>query len=334
MKQPQVVGIDVSARHLSVCIEDGSGTTQQLEVPNTSTGHQQLIKRLSHKRNTARVCLEWTGNYSLDLALALHQAPAIEVMIVNPKAAHNFAQAFLQRAKTDAIDAQILMEFAKRMPFQAWQPPTLNRLQLRVLARRSGALTQMKTQEKNRLHSTEFGRELHQAIRKDLEAHIRHLERQIQKLEQAALDLIWSEPSLRKDLLLLTSIKGIARTSAIQILSELCVLPSDMTDRQWVAHAGLDPKHHESGTSVHKAAHISRIGNRHLRAALYMPALSAVQFEPHIQAYYQALLQRGKLPMQALVAVMRKLLHSINAMLRDGVDFQGQLFFARETHDT
>ncbi|HEX3553821.1 MAG TPA: IS110 family transposase [Thermoanaerobaculia bacterium] len=334
MKQPQFVGIDVSARHLSIGIEDDCGTTQQLDLPNTPTGHQQLIKRLRHKGSTARVCLEWTGNYSLDLALALHHAPNLEVMVVNPKAAHNFAEAFLQRAKTDAIDARILLEFAKRMPFRAWQPPSSDRLQLRALGRRISALTQMKTQEKNRLHSTEFGQDLHQAIRHDVEAHIRHLEHQIQKLEQAALDLIWDEPQLRKDLLLLTSIKGIARTSAIHILSELCVLPSDMTDRQWVAHAGLDPRHHESGTSVHKVAHISRIGNRHLRAALYMPALTAVQFDPHIRAYYQTLLQRGKQPMQALVAVMRKLLHSIHAMLRDGADFQGQLFFALETPDS
>lgn len=331
MKQLQFVGIDVSARQLAVQIEDGRGVTQHLDIPNTSAGHEQLGKRLSRKGNTARVCLEWTGNYSLDLALALHQTAGVEVMIVNPKAAHNFAQAFLQRSKTDAIDAQVLLEFVKRMPFQAWQPPSANRLQLRALARRIGALTQTKAQEKNRLHSTEFGLHLHQAIRRDLEAHIRYLERQIQKLEEAAVDLIWNDLKLRKDLLHLTSIKGIARASAIQILAELCVLPSDMTDRQWVAHAGIDPRHHESGSSVHKATRISRTGNPHLRAALYMPALTAVQFDPNIRAYYQALLQRGKQPLQALVAVMRKLLHSIHAMLRDGVDFEGQKFFALET---
>lgn len=331
MKQLQFVGIDVSARQLAVQIEDGRGVTQHLDIPNTSAGHEQLGKRLSRKGNTARVCLEWTGNYSLDLALALHQTAGVEVMIVNPKAAHNFAQAFLQRSKTDAIDAQVLLEFVKRMPFQAWQPPSANRLQLRALARRIGALTQTKAQEKNRLHCTEFGLHLHQAIRRDLEAHIRYLERQIQKLEEAAVDLIWNDLKLRKDLLHLTSIKGIARASAIQILAELCVLPSDMTDRQWVAHAGIDPRHHESGSSVHKATRISRTGNPHLRAALYMPALTAVQFDPNIRAYYQALLQRGKQPLQALVAVMRKLLHSIHAMLRDGVDFEGQKFFALET---
>jgi transposase len=331
MKQLQFVGIDVSARQLAVQIEDGRGIAQQLDIPNTPTGHEQLVKSLSRQGKTARVCLEWTGTYSLDLALALHRTAGVEVMIVNPKAAHNFAQAFLQRSKTDAIDAQVLLEFVKRMPFRAWEPPSSNRLQLRALARRIGALTQTKTQEKNRLHSTEFGQQLHQAIRRDLEAHIRYLERQIQKLEEAAVDLIWDDLKLRKDLLHLTSIKGIARASALQILAELCVLPSDMTDRQWVAHAGIDPRHHESGSSVHKATQISRIGNPHLRAALYMPALNTVQFEPNIRAYYQALLQRGKQPMQALVAVMRKLLHSIHAMLRDGVDFEGQKFFALET---
>lgn len=334
MKQLQFAGIDVSARQLAVRIEDDRGAAQQLDIPNTPAGHEQLAKRLSRQGKTARVCLEWTGTYSLDLALTLNQTADVEVMIVNPKAAHNFAQAFLQRSKTDAIDAQVLLEFVKRMPFRAWEPPSSNRLQLRALARRIGALTQTKTQEKNRLHSTEFGQHLHQAIRRDLETHIRYLERQIQKLEEAAVDLIWDDLKLRKDLLHLTSIKGIARASALQILAELCVLPSDMTNRQWVAHAGIDPKHHESGSSVHKATQISRVGNPHLRAALYMPALNTVQFDPNIRAYYQALLQRGKQPMQALVAVMRKLLHSIHAMLRDGVDFEGQKFFALETSNT
>lgn len=334
MEQLQLVGIDVSARQLAVCVENYQGTAQQLDFPNTPAGHQQLAKLLSRKGRTARVCLEWTGNYSLDVALALQQTAGIEVMAVNPKAAHNFAQAFLKRSKTDAIDAQTLLEFVRRMPFQAWQPPSLNRLQLRALTRRMGALTQMKAQEKNRLHSTEFGQKLHQAIRRDIEAHIKHLERQIQKLEEEAIDLIWEDLELRKALLTLTSIKGIGRTSAVQILAELCVLPKDMTDRQWVAHAGIDPRHHESGSSVHKPTHISRAGNRHLRAALFMPALTAVQFEPNIRAYYQTLLKRGKQPMQALVAVMRKLLHSIHAMLRDGVDFEGQKFFALETPNT
>jgi transposase len=328
----QFVGIDVSAKQLTVQIEDSRATPGLFEFANTPAGHRQLIKKLTKKGHRARVCMEWTGNYSLDLALTLAETPDIELMVLNPKAAHDFAQAYLKRSKTDKVDSLLLLEFVKRMPFRAFQPPSLNRMQLRAIARRISALTQMSTQEKNRLHSSEFGQEIHITLRQDLQAHLRHLERQIKKLEESAIDLIWNDTELRQDLLHLTSIKGIARTSALQILAELCVLPPDMTDRQWVAHAGLDPKHHESGSSVSTSTPISRTGNPRLRAALYMPALTAVQFEPNIRAYYQKLLRRGKLPMQALVAVMRKLLHSIHAMLHNGVDFEGQKFFALETH--
>ncbi len=84
------------------------------------------------------------------------------------------------------------------------------------------------------------------------------------------------------------SVRGIATTSALRILAELAVLPADMTPRQWVAHAGLDPRALESGTSLHKPARISKKGNRHLRAALYMPAMVAVREEPDVRALLPA----------------------------------------------
>jgi transposase len=101
-----------------------------------------------------------------------------------------------------------------------------------------------------------------------------------------------------------------------------------MSARQWVAHAGLDPKHSESGTSVKGRARISKVGNRHLRAALFLPAMVASQHEERVRAYYQKLLAKGKKPMQALVAVMRKLLHAIHGMFQHEADFDGTKFFA------
>ncbi len=101
-----------------------------------------------------------------------------------------------------------------------------------------------------------------------------------------------------------------------------------MTTRQWVAHAGLDPRQYQSGTSVHKPARISKTGNAHIRRALFMPALVAVQWEPHIKAFYEHLLKRRKTKMQGNVAVMRKLLHAIHGMLEHDQDFVGEKFFA------
>jgi transposase len=328
VKVTRLAGIDVGARNLKLEIETARDQRHRVEFANTPTGHRKLIRRLTQGGRRACVALEASGIYSLDLALALHRAPRIEVMVVNPRAARDFAKAFLLRSKTDDIDAWVLLEFVRRMPFVSWQPPREAALTLRAFARRIAALVKIRSQEKNRLHATEHCRELPAAIRNDIEVNLRHLDRRIRQLEEQAVDVVWADPMLRHDLVLLTSIRGVARASALQILAEIRVLPDDLSPRQWVAHSGLDPRTFESGDSVAKPARISRVGNRYLRAALYMPALVASQHEPRVKAFYDELIARGKKPKQALVAVMRKLLHSIHGMLSSGTDFDGERFRA------
>ena len=132
---------------------------------------------------------------------------------------------------------------------------------------------------------------------------------------------------MRKRFELLICIPGIAAVSALQLLGELAPLSPEMSVRQWVAHSGLDPAHQVSGTSVHKQSRISRAGNRHLRHALYMPALVAVRRDPHLKAFYETLLSRHKAKLQALVAVARKLLHAIYGILRTQTPYEGRKLF-------
>ena len=98
--------------------------------------------------------------------------------------------------------------------------------------------------------------------------------------------------------------------------------------RQWVAHCGLDPREYQSGTSVQRPTRISKVGNVHLRRALFMPALVASRTEPRVKAFYEKLRAKGKRPLQALVAIMRKLLHAIYGMLKTDTDFDGERFYA------
>jgi transposase len=324
--QSTLVGIDVAARTLEVRLQRPKGEEEAYELANEHKGHRELIKLLTRRRGRARVAFESTGVYHLDLALALHEAPGIEVMVVNPRAARDFARAFMQRSKTDSLDAAVLLEFVRRMPFKAWTPPTREAFELRTLARRISRRTKARAQEKNRLHATE--RTGCRTVCHDIELEIRHTNRRIIALQSAALDLVWKTPKLRKQLAHLTSLRGIGEASAILILAEICVLPKDMKPRQWVAHAGLDPRILQSGTSLNAQASISKMGNRNLRAALFMPALVAVRYEPSVKAFYDKLIAKQKLPLQALVAVMRKLLHSIHGMLRTGTDFDGMKFYA------
>lgn len=185
-----------------------------------------------------------------------------------------------------------------------------------------------RAQEKNRLHADESVEATPHAIRESIDRHIDAIHAEIESLTQSALAVVRADGELDRRFAHLVSVKGIAQASAITLLAELSLLPPDMSARQWVAHAGLDPKHSESGTSVQGAVRISKIGNRHLRAALFLPAMVASRHEPRVRAFYEKLLARGKKPMQALVAVMRKLLHAIHGMFQHGVDFDGSKFLA------
>jgi transposase len=327
MKNITLVGIDVSARQLDVALQRGKATPQDLCFENIAADHQKLIKRITRGGARARVCIEATGVYHLDLCLALQAAQGVEVMVVNPRAAKDFARAQLQRSKTDRVDARSLLEFARRMEFTPWQPPPRSILHLRALSRRIQALLVTRAQEKNRLHADQVVSDTTPAIRASIERHVAAINDEIAALTQAALEIVRADAILEPRFDHLISVKGIGEASALTILAELAVLPDDMSARQWVAHAGIDPRCAESGSSVRGQVRISKVGNRHLRAALFLPAMVASQHEPQIKAYYQKLIGKGKKPMQALVAVMRKLLHAIYGMFRHDADFDGKRFF-------
>ena len=328
MKKCNRVGVDVSAKELVVAIEASGRREAPIVVANDADGHRRLVKRATKRGASAQVVLESTGTYGLDLALALHRAKRVEVMVANPRAIAHFARASLQRSKTDRLDAGTILEFAMRMPFEPWSPPAPHILELRALSRRIEAMSKTVVQEKNRLHANDQSEALSEFVKQDIRELADLLESRIVRLRKQALLVIEQSDDLAKAFAHITSIKGIAEASGIAILAELAVLPADMTPRQWVAHAGLDPRQFQSGTSVYKPARISKTGNAHIRRALFMPALVSVPWEPHVKAFYEHLLHRGKTKMQANVAVMRKLLHAIHGMLEHDQDFVGQKFFA------
>ena len=147
------------------------------------------------------------------------------------------------------------------------------------------------------------------------------------RLEKEAVALVLSVPHLSMLFQRLLSIPGIGETSALRLLAEWAVLPEGMKPPQWVAHAGLDPRPHESGQSVHRPRAITKAGNKYLRAALYMPALVAMRHQPNVKAFYDQLIAAGKKPLQAITAVMRKLLHAIWGVWKHDQDFEGQKFY-------
>jgi transposase len=332
MKQPKEpsqvrAGIDVGARELVVALLRDGQPESPCTLPNTPTGHRQLLKLLTRRGASARVCLEATGVYSLRLALALQRAARVEVMVVNPRAIKDFQRARLTRAKTDSVDALGILEFLQRMEFVPWTPPADAVLALQQLGRRLVQLRGELTREQARLHAIAFTPDRDGLIAADLSANLRHLQKRIKALQHSAAELAAHEPNLAAKVERLCSVPGIGKISALRLLGELLVLPADLKAKQWVAHAGLDPRPRQSG-ATDAPRHISRTGNRHLRLALFMPALVAIQRSPQVKAAYEAMLTRGKKKKVAIIAIMRRLLHAIWGMLHHQQDFNPQLFHA------
>jgi len=326
----KTVGIDVGCKELVIIIRVNGKSGKPKAFENTPSGHQSIIKYLTKNKGETRVCIEATGVYHFDLAVALSRVESIEVMVINPKAAHNFAKALMTRSKTDAIDAENLAIYAERMPFEAWERPADECISLRATARRIAALSKQKTQAKNQLHALKATLETPALVIEQVELLIDFLEEQITILRDSALGFVQQHEKLKQAYTLIIGIKGIAQASAIQILSELMILPANMTARQWVAHAGLDPRVFDSGSSVSKKPRISKVGNKYIRQALYMPALVASRFEPNIKGYYHHLIDdNGLKKVQAICAVMRKLLHAIHGMLRTNKEFDGSRFYTQ-----
>jgi transposase len=320
-------GVDVSAATLAVAVggEVREGCEQR-EFANSAAGHRQMIAWLLKRGETVRVSLEATGVYSLDLALALDAAVGVEVAVLNPKTMNRFAQT-LRRSKTDQADAVALAEYSRRMPFVPWRRPNRGALELRMLGRHIATLTEEHTRLSNRLHAAKGSRTTPNCVRDDLKRTMAGLKKRILRLRREAVTMIGREERMKRKFQQLIAIPGIAATSAVQILGELAGLDPEMTVRQWVAHSGLDPVHQTSGTSVKKASRISRQGNRHLRKALYMPALTAARCDPHLKAFFLALQARRKTKLQALMAVARKLLHAIFGIFKSNTPYNGQKLF-------
>jgi transposase len=321
-KLEAAVGIDVGARELAVAMVDEGGWQERV-VRNTAAGQRELLAWLRARGRRVRVCLEASGNYGLDLALALKARAEVEVSVVNPRQVRRFAESLGERNKTDGVDARVLAEYGRRMQPAPWQPPSRSALELRAITRAVAALTHISVQQQNRRHAAQAAEALPPLVRRELERHLRDLERRIRRLRQAARKLIAGDAELEGCYRHLLSVPGIGEVSALQILGEVATLPGMLDARQWVAYSGLDPRRYQSGSSVARPPRISRSGNQRLRAALYMPALVAVRHEPHLRAFYQRLIAHGKAPLAALTAVMRKLLHGIHAMFRRDENYCG-----------
>jgi transposase len=302
------VGIDVSKEHLDwvVGIEGSADRT-----PNTSAGVRRLVASL-RKIELDSIIVESTGGYERRLTEALTKAQ-LPVILVNPWRVRRFGEGLGVLAKTDPLDARILALFGERARPERRPLPDPRQREMADLVRRRRQLISIIVAEKNRLDTAS------KAIRRDIQAVVQLLERRVCKLDEkidAAIDGDDEKAEIRTRLQTVPSVgPGVARTLIVD-LPEL----GHLGRRQICSLVGLAPFAKDSGKKA--GARRIKAGRAAPRSALYLAAMNGARFNPVLKAMYERMLEQGKPKKVALIALARKLLTILNAMVRDGKDWQ------------
>jgi transposase len=296
------VGIDVSKDSLDGYLWP-QGTSFQ--VSNSEAGVQALIAQL-HSTPPHLVVVESTGGLERTLVAGMHHRK-IPVAVANPRKVKGFALA-LGKAKTDKLDAEVIARFAQSVNLAPQPMVAASAQQLSDLIHRRQQLVDIQVAEKNRLTRAST------TVQADIEDHLKQLEERIKSLNEQIQQLGAQQADWQRKTKVLQSVKGVGQVTAALCLVELPELGT-LSEKQIARLVGVAPLNQDSGK--HKGKRRISGGRTRVRCGLYMATLVATRHNPVIRDFYQRLLAKGKLKLVALVACMRKLLVTLNAMIRD-----------------
>jgi transposase len=309
-----ILGIDIAKDTFQVHLQREM-RTWSAEFENSAKGFHQLSSWLTKRQvEQAQACMEATGRYGDDLAQYLHDH-GHRVSVVNPARIKAYGQSQLQRNKTDRVDAALIADFCRTQQPAAWTPPSPELRELQEFLRQYDALQAALQQTKNRL-AAGFHSEL---ILKQLRDQQEFLEEQVAELTRQIAQHLRQYPDLHRQFDLLDSIPGVGLITAARLLALNLERFADA--RAAAAFTGLTPRQHQSGTSVHRHSHISKMGPTSFRAGLYMPILSAQRFNPIIRAFCARLKAAHKNSLAIIVAAMHKLVVIAYGVLKSGQPF-------------
>ena len=302
-----------------MALQRPDGRIRSQVVAHTDAGFAELQAWLTrHDATGAHVCMEATGTYWEAVAAVLADA-GYAVSVVNPARIKAYSAARQVRTQTDAVDARLIADFCARQRPPLWTPPSPAQRELRALVARREALVVMRTQEQNRLPVA------HLHVRPGIEALIAPLEGVIAEVEAAIRQRIDDDPDLKTQQRLLDSVPGLG-DKTIPVLLAFYGEPARFDHaRQAAAFAGLDPRQHESGSSVRGKPRLSKVGHAGLRKALYMPAMVTLHKTVWGRAFRDRLAAVGKAPMIIIGAMMRKLVHVTFGVLKSAQLFNPAL---------
>ncbi len=301
--EPVYVGIDIGKDTLQISPFDGKA----VEIPNTTKAIRSLIRRLERVEEVV-VCCEATGGYESLLVTELTEA-GMPVALANPRRVRDFARSKGILAKTDAIDAAVLCQYAEQN-----QPRLLEKLPeslqtLRSLLVRRSQIVEMIKDETHRLDPKP-----RKQIQQSIQTNIRNLQKQLEKLEEHIRVLVEEDQPLTNRVESYTQVKGVGLQSALHLTAFVPEL-GHISDKQVTALVGLAPFNVDSGKF--RGRRVIRGGRSRVRKVLYMAAVSARTHNPILRDFYNELIARGKPPKLALTAVMRKILILANRIASD-----------------
>jgi transposase len=318
------MGIDVAKQTFDAAIwmpgeaaeQRSARTLPKKSFPRTADGVAACLAwARSYVTEALGAVMEATGKYSTEIAQWFRAATRdVQPAIINPRLAKAFAESLSVNNRNDKVDARTLARYgAERQP-SPFEPPTPEMEQLRDLVRYRQSLLEALTEEKNR--AAEGAAAI--TVKRIRTRRIQQLERDIERIEKETRKALPKLPAVQADMEQLDSIYGVGWVTAVTVITELGDLRRFRRARQLTAFAGLAPTSHDSGTSVHRKSHTSKNGSTHVRRVLYLAAITAIRGDNDFAELYHRMVAAGKKPLVAIVAVMRKLLLVMRAILISG----------------
>jgi transposase len=298
-----VVGIDIAKHQFDLhLLPEGKAAHYR----NNTQGIADCCRFLTHVQPEA-IVLEATGGYEQALTIEL-QAAGLPVIVVNPRRVRDYARSAGQLAKTDAIDAKVIAEFATTPRVSLRELPDAHARQRLAWVARRDQLVQLHVAECNRL---EHARD--PLVVKSLRQILAVLEKQIATIDRKLAEHVAADAQLQRKAEIIDSTPGLGTTSAVMLVTRLPEL-GRVNRRQIGALVGVAPFNRDSGQ--YRGKRMTGGGRTRIRSALYMPMLAVIRCNKRLRAFYQHLLANGKCKMTAIVATMRKLLTILNTMIR------------------
>ena len=324
----QVLGIDVAQAELVCCFgkmhdDFATETISYKTFVNSSKGFDALltwIKKLQDESIPVRYVMEATGIYHESVAYFLHEK-SMEVSIILPNKISNYARTLDTKTVTDKTSSEAIMLFGLERKLDNWEPPKGIYKKLQQLTRERCQLTEEQTVIKNQIHAEESEAHPHQKSIARAKKRLALIKKQIDDIISEIKEMIETNDEVKKIIVLLCSIPGIGMITAATILGETNGFNLIRNRRQLTSYAGLDVKEKQSGTSVKGKPRISKRGNRQLRQAMHMPALTAIRYDERFKAIFTRLLSKHGIKMKAVVAVQRKLLEMTFTVFKTKTNF-------------